>query len=50
MDQTEFSLAAATFSGTVITATGAVNLAGVTSAKALTITSGGAVNLGLYLQ
>ena len=43
---TDFSLAAATFSGAVaITATGAVNLAGVTSAKALTITSGGAVTL-----
>ncbi len=44
---TDFSLGSASFSGAVvITATGAVNLAGVTSAKALTITSGGAVNLG----
>ena len=44
---TEFSLGSASFSGAVvITATGAVNLAGVTSAKALTITSGGAINLG----
>ena len=43
---TEFSLGAASFSGQVtITATGAVNLAGVTSAKALTITSGGAITL-----
>ncbi len=44
---TDFSLGSASFSGEVIiTATGAVNLAGVTSAKALTITSGGSVNLG----
>jgi len=44
---TDFSLGSASFSGDVaITATGAVNLAGVTSAKGLTITSGGAVNLG----
>ena len=44
---TDFSLGSASFSGDVtITATGAVNLAGVTSAKGLNITSGGAVNLG----
>jgi hypothetical protein len=44
---TEFSLGSASFSGDVaITATGAVNLAGVTSAQGLTIVSGGAVNLG----
>jgi len=43
----EFSLGSASFSGDVaITATGAVNLAGVTSAKGLTITSAGSVNLG----
>jgi hypothetical protein len=44
---TDFSLGSASFSGVVtITATGAVNLAGVTSAQALSVTSGGAVNLG----
>ena len=44
---TDFSLGSASFSGDVaITATGAVNLAGVTSAKALSITSGGDINLG----
>ena len=44
---TEFSLGSSSFSGAVtITATGAVNLAGLTSAKELSITSGGDVNLG----
>jgi len=43
---TEFSLGSSSFSGdVVITATGAVNLAGVTSAEGLTITSGGSVDL-----
>jgi hypothetical protein len=44
---TEFSLGSASFSGNVvISATGAVNLSGVTSAKGLAIDSGGSVNLG----
>ena len=44
---TSFSLGSASFSGHVtITATGDVNLAGVTSALGLAITSGGSINLG----
>ena len=44
---TQFSLGSTSFSGQVtITATGGVNLAGVTSANALSITSGGDINLG----
>ena len=45
---TDFSLGSSAFSGDVsITATGGVNLAGVRTAKGLSIVSGGAVNLGL---